>query len=189
MKTQSLVGKPELRNHSLEHFKTIYILAKNAAEPPISQTKTSHSCAMGKASFEAYGALGMERRLGTQGGNDLQFLWRLRVELRARPHTNVTSEHFRSTYARDFTHGNIIGGRPAVFAALHTRVWCKRGRKAGVGARNLRCIGAGTVDARKSVQSGARSRRAANSLQHLGFAPRSASESPTRGRLVAPRRR
>jgi hypothetical protein len=67
------------------------------------------SAKMSKAAFEAHGTLGMERWLAAQGGNALQHLWKLRADLRARPHTNETSEHFRRTYAVRYTPGKSIG--------------------------------------------------------------------------------
>ena len=74
---------------------------------------------MSKASFGTHSALGMGRWLAARGGNALQHLWRLRVELRAGPPTNVTPDHFRSTYARGFTQESSIGGLQCLQPCTH----------------------------------------------------------------------
>ena len=174
MKTPSLVGKSELRNHSLTSKR--YIPWRPIGEPPTSQTKTSSS-AKSKASFETHCALGMGRWLAAHGGNALQHLWMLRVELSARPHTNVTSEHFRSTYARGFTQGNSIGGLQCLQPCTH--VFGANAGEKQVWEHVTSGVSAQTPSAHEKLCKAALQARP-NSLRHLGFTPRPASESPTR---------
>ena len=132
---------------------------------------------MSKASFEAHCTLGMERWLAAQGGNALQHLWKLRADLRARPHTNETSEHFRRTYAVRYTPGKSIGRLSCLRPCTH--VFGANAGEKQVWEHTTSGVSAQTPSTHERLCKAALQARP-NSLRELGFKPMPASVSSAR---------